>query len=52
VVDFVHAHWGSASFPAFNVADAAISVGAALVILDAILEGRRERRAAMAKAQK
>jgi len=43
VVDFVHAHWGSAYFPAFNVADAAISVGAALVILDAILEGRRKK---------
>jgi signal peptidase II len=45
VVDFVHAHWGSAYFPAFNVADAAISVGAALVILDAILEGRRKKSA-------
>lgn len=48
VVDFVHAHWGAASFPAFNVADAAISVGAALVILDSLLEARRERRAALA----
>jgi signal peptidase II len=46
VVDFVHAHWGAASFPAFNVADAAISIGAALVILDALLEGRRARRTA------
>ena len=46
VVDFVHAHWGPAYFAAFNVADAAISVGAALVIFDAILEGRRARRTA------
>lgn len=46
VVDFVHAHWGAASFPAFNVADAAISIGAAFVIIDALLEARRERRAA------
>jgi signal peptidase II len=46
VVDFVHAHWGAAYFAAFNVADAAISIGAALVILDALLEGRRARRTA------
>ena len=46
VVDFVHAHWGSAYFAAFNVADAAISIGAALVILDALLDGRRARRTA------
>jgi signal peptidase II len=46
VVDFVHAHWGPAYFAAFNVADAAISIGAGLVILDALLEGRRARRTA------
>jgi signal peptidase II len=45
VVDFVHAHWGAAYFAAFNVADAAISVGAVLVILDALLEGRRKKSA-------
>jgi signal peptidase II len=46
VVDFVLAHWGDAYFAAFNVADAAISIGAGLVILDALLESRRERRTA------
>lgn len=49
VVDFVHVHWGSAYFPAFNVADAGISVGAVFVIIDALLEGRRAKRAALAK---
>jgi signal peptidase II len=45
VVDFVHAHWGDAYFPAFNVADAGISIGAALVVLDALLEWLRGRNA-------
>jgi signal peptidase II len=45
VVDFVHAHWGPHFFPAFNVADAAISIGAVLVILDSLLEGRARRAA-------
>ena len=43
VVDFVYAHWGVHYFPAFNVADAAISIGAALVVLDALGEWRREQ---------
>jgi signal peptidase II len=41
VIDFVHAHWEDAYFPAFNVADSAISVGAALLVIDAWLEARR-----------
>ncbi len=41
VIDFIHAHWGNAYFAAFNVADSAISVGAALLLLDALLESRR-----------
>ncbi len=32
VVDFVDLHWGTRHFPAFNVADAAISVGVALYL--------------------
>lgn len=40
VVDFVDVFWGTWHFWAFNVADAAISVGAVLVILDMIGIGR------------
>ncbi|MBP7503536.1 MAG: signal peptidase II, partial [Aquabacterium sp.] len=48
VVDFLDFHWAFLSgifpgghFPAFNVADCAISVGAVLLILDEILRVRR-----------
>lgn len=40
VVDFVDVYWGDAHFWAFNVADAAISVGAGLVLLDMFGLGR------------
>ena len=43
VVDFLDFYWGSAHFPAFNVADCAITLGAACLILDEILRARRER---------
>jgi signal peptidase II len=41
VVDFIVAHWHHAEFPAFNVADSSITIGAALLLLDALLESRR-----------
>ena len=40
VVDFISVHYRDWYFPTFNVADAAISVGAALVIIDSLFEGR------------
>jgi len=43
VVDFIHFHWDHAYFPAFNVADSAITVGAACLLLDALLESNRTR---------
>jgi len=44
VVDFVLVHWRNSFFPAFNVADAAISVGAVLLLWDAWREHRRGKR--------
>ena len=41
VVDFVDVYWGDAHFWAFNVADAAITVGAILVLFEMIGFGRR-----------
>jgi len=43
VVDFISVHYHNWYFPTFNVADSAVSVGAALMILDAILQARRAR---------
>jgi signal peptidase II len=43
VVDFLQFHWGGWSFPAFNVADSAITIGAACLILDELLRVRRAR---------
>ncbi|HYN86778.1 MAG TPA: signal peptidase II [Pyrinomonadaceae bacterium] len=42
VVDFIEVHLGSFQWPTFNVADAAICVGAALLALDIITEGKRK----------
>jgi signal peptidase II len=41
VVDFVDVYWGEAHFWAFNVADAAITIGAILVLLEMVGLGRR-----------
>jgi signal peptidase II len=44
VIDFIEVYLGSYQWPTFNVADAAICVGAGLLALDLILEGRAEGR--------
>jgi signal peptidase II len=41
VVDFVDVYWRGWHFWAFNVADAAITVGVSLMILDLLQIGRR-----------
>lgn len=43
VVDFLDFHWHGWHFPAFNVADSAITIGAACLILDELLRVRRGR---------
>ncbi|MFM7274567.1 MAG: signal peptidase II [Gammaproteobacteria bacterium] len=34
VVDFISVHWGPYYFPAFNIADSAITVGAVMMLID------------------
>ena len=44
VVDFLDAHIYQYHWPIFNVADSSISVGVALLLLEMLLEWRRERK--------
>ena len=43
VVDFVLLHWRDLYWPAFNVADSAITVGAVLLVVDELRRVRRSR---------
>jgi signal peptidase II len=43
VVDFIQVHWAGRAFPTFNLADAAITLGAGCLILDELLRVRRGR---------
>jgi len=43
VVDFIQVHYRHWYWPAFNIADSAISIGAAMLIIDS-LRGRRDQR--------
>ncbi len=44
VIDFLDVHWYRHHWPAFNVADSAITVGVALLLLDLWFEERRKKR--------
>jgi signal peptidase II len=44
VIDFIHFHYLSFEFPAFNIADSSITCGAILILLDVLLDVRRKAR--------
>jgi signal peptidase II len=43
VVDFLDVYWGSYHWPAFNVADSGITVGAILLVADSLFSGRTQK---------
>jgi signal peptidase II len=46
VIDFIDVYYGDWHWPAFNIADSAITVGAAFLIVDSLLGGSRRRQQA------
>jgi signal peptidase II len=46
VIDFIDVYWATHHWPAFNVADSAITVGVSLLILDIVRRPDEERAAA------
>ncbi|MFK5969156.1 MAG: signal peptidase II [Candidatus Marithrix sp.] len=42
VIDFIDIYYQQWHWPAFNIADSAISVGAVMLVIDAILEGKNK----------
>jgi signal peptidase II len=52
VVDFISAHWGEHYFPAFNIADSAITIGAGFMLLDMMLNPHHHNSTAKEPAKK
>ena len=44
VVDFLHLHWGAWSWPMFNVADSAITVGVIALLVRSFVDARKASR--------
>lgn len=42
VIDFIHVHWDNNYFPAFNIADSAISIGAAMLMYESIFMQKKD----------
>ncbi len=52
VVDFILVYYNEAKqFPAFNIADSAITVGAGVILLDAFLKHKQEKQSASEKTE-
>tara|TARA_R110000868_G_scaffold94448_1_gene260532 strand:- start:874 stop:1395 length:522 start_codon:yes stop_codon:yes gene_type:complete len=50
VIDFISVHWQNAYFPAFNIADSAITIGAIMMAIDVIRDSiNSNKSAAVAK---
>ena len=43
VIDFLHVYWNDNHFPIFNLADVWICIGAAMLVLEAIMEGKNKK---------
>lgn len=43
VVDFLDFHWGIHHYPVFNLADSAIFIGVALLLLDSFLQSKKAK---------
>jgi signal peptidase II len=50
VIDFISVHWQNAYFPAFNIADSAITIGAIMMAIDVIRDSLRASKSATASA--
>lgn len=44
VTDFLYFHYRDYGFPAFNIADSAISIGVALILIDSLFAERQSRK--------
>ena len=42
VIDFIDVFWNNSHYPAFNIADSAICIGAGLIILDSFMGEKQE----------